>query len=152
MIALQPTLPLIDWGLYSTRRAVGAAGEVAVARALEAQGYRVDISHHAKRGDLLVFAAHDRILTIEVKTSRSSRVGWQFTLYKHWQGRECADHRFTDLVICLCLYPSGLAVPFVIPTRVIADQHTLKIPSDPDTYAGKWLGFRQRLADICLEV
>lgn len=152
MIALQPTLPSIDWMLYNTRRAVGAAGEISVAKALERQGYRVDISHHAKRGDLLVLTPQNRIFQIEVKTSRSSRAGWQFTLYKHWQGRECADHRLTDLVICLCLYPSGLAVPFVIPTRMVADQHTLKITSDTDAYNGKYAWFRQRLADICLEV
>lgn len=151
MIATQPTLP-IDWFLVNTRRALGAAGEIAVAQALVASGYLVDNPHNAKAGDLSVFDSDGHKFKVEVKTARlNTEKRFCFTLYKRWQGRECADHRSCDFVVLLCVLKSGAAVPFVLPTSAVRFQKSIAIGQDPRGYAGKYAQYRQSLKELRLK-
>lgn len=150
MIGNQLTLPQLKRHMAQTRIAVGSAGEMMVARALEAQGYRVSIPH--ERGDLTAILTDGQILSIEVKTARKGKDGkYRFTLIKYWQGRTCTDHRNTDLVILVCILKTGDAVPFVIPTATIGNRRALAISSYPTDYTGWLAPFRQSLNSINLE-
>lgn len=137
---------------YTTRHALGTAGETAIADALRATGYEVDPSHPRKCGDLKVIdKTTGEIIFVEVKTSRpNSRKRFCFTLYKHWQGRECADHRGADFVVLLCVLHSGAHVVFVIPADELKFQKSIEIQKDPRGYAGKYSAFRQDMKKLRL--
>lgn len=149
MIGQQLTIPQLRRHLSQSRSAVGVAGEILVARALEAQGHRVSIAHD--RGDLSVFLPDGQILGIEVKSARRNKQGkYQFTLWKHWQGRQCADHHNADVVILLCVLRTGDAVPFVVPVETLGTRHTVAITSFPTDYNGWLVTYRQTIRQLHL--
>ncbi len=151
MIAQQTAFPELQKLLYSTRRAIGAAGEITIAKALESVGWSVDNPHTAKKGDLLCYSKTGREVRIEVKTARRNVRGeYCFTLIKS-DKYGSADHRSTDFTIFLCLTKSGIPVPFVIPTCEIRDQRSLTITSHPLDYAGKYARFRQNIRNLRLK-
>lgn len=150
MIATQPTLP-IQWHLAHTRRALGTAGEIAVAQALEASGYSVSSPHTPKRGDLLVFDPAGNRFKVEVKTARqNARKEWCFTLFKRWQGRECADHRSCDFVVLLAVLKFGDSVPFVIPCAQVARITAITLYHHPLDYSGKYSTYRRNIKELRL--
>jgi hypothetical protein len=129
--------------------AVGLAGEIVIARAFEANGYTVDISHD--RGDLHVFDADGVMSIVEVKTARRGASGyWRFTLYK----KGSQDHRSADFVVLLALSKTGYGVPFVVPIEACRNKNSANISSWPLYYRGWLAQYRQsmrklRLPDVC---
>jgi hypothetical protein len=149
MIGQQPTIPQLRSHLAQSHVAVGKAGELIIARALETAGYAVSITH--QRGDLTVVDQHGEIFYVEVKTARKGKDGkWRFTLYKHWQGRTCTNHAFTDFVVLVCVMKTGDCVPFVIPTPELLDKRQAVITSYPMDYQGRLAQFRQSLRKLTL--
>lgn len=138
MIGLQGTLPEMTAHLAQTHVAVGLAGEVVIARAFEANGYTVDISHD--RGDLHVFDADGVMSIVEVKTSRKGADGrWRFCLYK----KGSQNHRKADFVVLLAVGKTGFGVPFVVPIHVVRDKNAVCIPRWPLDYQGYLAPYRQ---------
>lgn len=124
---------------------VGAAGELMVTRALEANGY--EVLRDRTRGDLKVTTPDGELIGVEVKTARRNKEKrWKFLLWK--QQRQ--DHRKSDVVILLCVMRTGDVVPFVVPTTVLADQHSAVISSWPYDYAGKLAAYRQRMHELSI--
>lgn len=145
MIGLQMTLPEVTGRMAQTEVAVGLLGEIAVARAFEANGYGVDISHNC--GDLTVIDTDGVIHRVEVKTSRKGTDGrWRFTLYK----KGSQDHRKADFVVLLALAKTGHGIPFVLPIDVCRSKHSATISTWPLTYNG-WLSqYRQSMRKLRL--
>lgn len=150
-IGKQLTIPQIKGMLGTTRISIGLLGETLVARALEKTGYQVSIPH--ERGDLSVTTNDGQILGIEVKTSRRGKDGaYRFTLWKHWQGRQCADHNNADVIILLCVSKSGEAIPYVMPVSACKNKHAVAITSQPELYKG-WLSpYKQTIKQLHLEI
>lgn len=136
--------------LSTTRVSVGFAGELLASRALESAGYHVRIDH--RDGDLTVIVSTGEIVAVEVKTARYGKDGcYRFTLQKHWQGRQCADHRNADVVILLCVSRTGHTIPFVVPVSVLGDRRAVAITSRfPTKYAGWLAPYRQVLTRMAL--
>ena len=152
-IGQQQTIPELINYLSSSRGQVGAAGELLIARTLEMRGYRVSTSHRQGRGDLSVINDHGEIFYLEIKTARRGKDGkYCFTLYKHWQGRVCSDHRHADIVILLCLLKTGYGVPFVVPVAELATVSKACITSYPTSYNGRFAQYRQKLNKLSIEV
>lgn len=144
-----PTLPGIIRKLANENcQALGTLGEQFAYRILEKR-YHVSNTHpKERRGARRVVTDDGLLLRVEVKTARIGRDrNWRFRLYKPGH----TDHRNSDVIIALCVIPSGYVVPFVIPTSFVAEQNALVIASDPSTYAGKFARFRQNIRTINLE-
>lgn len=150
-IGKQLSFPDLTAHLSTTRVSVGFAGELLASRALQANGYHVRLSH--ERGDLsVILPSTGEVVAVEVKTARYGKDGtYRFTLYKHWQGRQCADHRNADIVILLCVSRTGHAIPFVVPVPIVGDRRVVAITSRfPTKYAGWLTPFRQTLGSLRL--
>jgi len=145
MIGLQMTMHELTAHMSQSHTAVGLTGEVAIARAFEANGYLVDVSHEG--GDLHVVDSDGVMHRVEVKTARRGKDGcWRFTLYK----KGSQDHRKADFVVLMCLSKAGFGVPFVIPISACKDRNSAQISSWPDKYKG-WLSpFRQSMRKLRL--
>ena len=153
--------------LCETRLALGTAGEMKVKELLEASGYTVDASHPHKCGDLRVIDTFGNVFYVEVKTARATHSktrndGFAFSLYrklKKWidkrgkekEGRVCTDHTGTDFTILVCVFKSGRAEFFVIPTEVIERITQITIPANTWNYAGKYARFRQKEKELRLQ-
>src|SRR4051812_28096395 len=143
------TMPELTAHMSHSHNAVGLAGEVVAARAFEANGYTVDISHD--RGDLHVFDSDGVLSLVEVKTSRKGADGrWRFCLYK----KGSQNHRKSDFVVLLCVGKTGFAVPFVVPIHVLQNRNAVCIPRWPLDYQAYLSPCRQsmrklRLPDVC---
>lgn len=138
-----------DLFLYTTRRGLGAAGEMKVKEALEKQGYPVDASHSHKCGDLTAFDRLARPIYIEVKTARQNKRGeWCFTLFKK---DNHTDHRACDFVILLAVLKTGLAIPFVIPCEKVQRVTAITFHTHPQSYAGKYAYYRQNINELRLK-
>lgn len=150
MIGNQMSFYELKRHLGTSRVAIGTAGEQLVARALERNGYQIATNHD--HGDLRAFLANGDTINIEVKTARRGKRGhYNFTLQKCWQGRQCCDHRDSDLVIFLCVLKTGDAIPFVVPVGVVGNRRAASVSSYPLEYRG-WLSpWRQPLEMINLE-
>lgn len=149
MIGQQMTIPQLTAHMSYNHTAIGVAGEVLVARTLEGMDFQVTVSHY--RGDLTVVTPDGQIVYIEVKTARRAKDGvYRFTLWKRWQGRQCADHHRSDVVILLCVLKTGDAIPFVVPTPVLGNRHSVGITSFPADYRGWLVPYRQTLRTLSL--
>lgn len=145
MIGLQGTLPEMTAHLAQSHVSVGLAGEIVVARAFEANGYAVDISHEG--GDLHVIDADGVMHRVEVKTARKGKGGyWRFTLYK----KGSQDHRKADFVVLLALSKTGYGVPFVLPISACRDKNSAAISSWPLYYRGWLAQYRQTIRSLRL--
>lgn len=145
MIGLQMTMPELTAHLSHGRVAIGNAGENLIARAFQDNGYTVRTAYD--NGDLHVFDSDGELFHVEVKTARRNTRGtWVFTLYK----KGSQNHRYTDFVVLLCVMKSGFSVPFVIPTMAVRDINAISITSYPQTYAGRFATYRQRLSHLRL--
>jgi hypothetical protein len=90
------------------------------------QGYDISISDR-KTGELL--------LTIEVKASRKAIDGkYRATTFKE----NCTDLRKSDVVIMWCVMDGGIAVPYIIPTKILGRKSSVCITSSPEKYSGKY--------------
>ncbi len=125
--------------LAGSGQALGAAGEMWLWSALEAQGYRVAYAGQ-KRGDLrCVNVFTGEVVKIEVKTARQTVDGkWRFTLWKAGK----TDHRHADMVALLAVTASGRVIPFLVPVGELAGQRAAVISSHPERYAGKLARWR----------
>lgn len=138
--------------LYTTRHALGTAGELAITDALKASGYEVDLLHPRKCGDLRVIDPAGNIHYVEVKTARpNTRKRFCFTLWKCGKYGSKTDHRGADFVVLLCVLHSGAQVAFVIPSDSIRFQKSIEIPKDPRGYAGKYSSYRQSIKELRLQ-
>jgi hypothetical protein len=146
MIGLQMTFPELECHMAHSRVSVGAWGEVMAARALEVNGYRVRTDHQV--GDLTAYSRWGEIFHVEVKTARrASDKKWHFTLWKNGS----QDHRCADIVILLCVLPTGRVVPFVVPIHVLASKKAVCISSWPWRYKGQLAPYRQQIKALNLE-
>lgn len=145
MIGKQNTLPGLQKYMEQTARAVGMAGELYAAVALEKQGFEVSFTHPGEqRGDLRVVDPKTGVVWhIEVKTARRGKRGWQFILRKDDKAGK-TDCRHADFVILLAVMKSGRNVPFIIPVHEIGEQQKITITSHPDVYEGKWAAYRRK--------
>jgi len=138
----QLTLPSFTIALADrSRRGIGAMGERIAAQLLEKSSYQVSFTRpREKRGDLrAVDPATGQVHLIEVKTARRCKDGkWRFTLYL----KNKINHRHADTVMLLAVLESGRAIPFVIPSNILANQHQAVITSHPETYTGKLAAYR----------
>lgn len=127
------------------RKGIGHLGEVVAAKLLERGGYEVSFARQGqKRGDLRAVDQLTGVVTkVECKTARRSVDGkWRFTLTSTGNGK--TDYRHSDVVVLLAVHPkTGSVTPFVIPVAAMGDRCQICISSQPDTYAGKWAGYRQ---------
>lgn len=150
----RPQLPISDLLYLLTHdnaQAVGALGEILAARTLERRGYAVSFSaRHQQMGDLRVITPTGEIKRVEVKTSRQGKDHyWQFCLRKERK----TDINHSDLVLLLCVYISGLVIPFVVPTRIFKQRGSkFSIGYDARTYNGKLAIYRQCLSCLSLEI
>lgn len=138
---------------YTTRHALGTAGEQAITDALKASGYTVDASHPTGCGDLRVIDPKTgEPIFVEVKTARpNTRKRFCFTLWKCGKNRAKTDHRGADFVVLLCVLKSGVNIAFVIPADVLRFQKSIEIPKDPRGYAGKYSQYRQDMKELRLQ-
>jgi hypothetical protein len=143
MIGLQMTMPELIDHMATTRHSVGATGETVVARAFEANGYSVAITHDC--GDMTVYNEHGEAFHVEVKTSTKGKDGrYRFNLYK----RGSQDHRDADFVVLLAVGKTGFGVPFVVPVDVIRDKHHLAVGTSPNFYRGYLAAYRQSMRKL----
>jgi hypothetical protein len=146
MIGQQLSIPQLKLHLSTSHVAIGMAGELLIARALEERGYQVAITH--QHGDLTAYTPQGEILYIEVKTARRCKDGkWRFTLYK--QGH--TDHKRADLVALVCVLRTGDVTPFIVPVSALIDKHQACITSYPTDYRGWLVQYRQILRSLTLE-
>lgn len=144
-IGLQMTMPELTAHMSQSHNAIGLTGEVIVARAFEANGYTVDISHD--RGDLHVFDSDGVMSIVEVKTSRKGADGrWQFCLWK----KGSQNHRSADFVVLLAVGKTGFGVPFVVPINVLRDKSKVCIPGWALDYKGYLAPYRQSMRKLRL--
>lgn len=129
---------------------VGLYGETILYNTLTDKGYTVCTTKPGeKRGDLRVVDPETgEVLTVEVKTSRKGTEGWRFTLWK----KKSQNHRHSDIVVLLAVCKVGLPIAFVIPTNDVRDLHSIRIPSHPMDYSGKYARYRQQLRKLSLGV
>lgn len=140
------------WHLANRKtQALGLYGEIVVCELLREHGYEAELAKlGSKKGDIeAVNRETGQVFKVEVKTARKGRNRmWNFTLLKEGY----CDHKHADIVVLLAVLKTGNVVPFVIPTSVIANQKTLKIPSFPSLYGGKYAKYRQKVGELKLEV
>ena len=134
--------------LSRDRGEVGVAGELLAALTLEHSGYRVEVAHTLRRGDLVVTDMKTgECWYIEVKTARRGKDGgYHFTLVKDGH----TDHRGCDLVVLMCVMKSGDFVAFVVPTASVEHRKACCITSFPTSYRGVLAQYRQRMNEIRL--
>ncbi len=136
---------------------VGLYGEQIAAQLLEEAGYQVSFTQAAeRRGDLHVIDPDTgEIIRVEVKTARRNGNGrWAFCLRRKSRSGVGVrtDVAYSDVVILLAVLKSGRVVPFVIPSDELGTITTIKIPTHPQDYKGKYAVYRQSLHDLSLEV
>ena len=151
VIALPQTLPGFTAALYRapSRIALGNKGEELLAYALQQQGYSVRIDHQYQSGDLTVFDANGHSVRLEIKTARKAKdKRYHFTLRKHWQGRQCADHTGADFVVLICVARTGHPSIFVVPVDAL-NVNSCTI-GDPSTYSGRFARYRQNIRELRL--
>jgi|SRR5581483_11150772 len=123
--------------------AAGRDGELRAAELLAAAGFIVffDPNHEYHDTDLCVAPG----IEVEVKTSVLRRVnaksmGYQFCLYRVGHSKPIHE----PVVILLCETPT-VPVPFIIPSEIIAQHHSISIScTDPYRYNNRWSYFRNR--------
>lgn len=132
----------IDIGAHfkSTRAAKGAYAEIALAKALRANGYKVKRLHNA--GHDLEVTKDDKTLRIEVKYATQGKDGkYRATCFKN-DGSQ--NHKHSDIIVMLChsQFTGGELTPFIIPVSVQGDKHHIAITSNPKTYTGFYSAYR----------
>lgn len=149
LFGAHPELPGLINHLSHSHVQVGAAGERLSYILLEQQGYVVSNVHPGEcRGDLRVITKHGEIMKVEVKTARAGKDGrWHFNLRVDGH----SDHRHSDIVILLCVLPSGYVVPFVVPVPAVAGIKQVNISSNPEQYKGKFSRYRQLVSALSLD-
>lgn len=141
-------LPMLIGMLATSHTNAGAAGERLVGIALELKGYKVQPNKMGTHcGDLRAISPDGEILRVEVKTARPTAEGYRFCLRR--KGK--TDFRHADIVVLLCVEPSGQVVPFVMPSRALASKTSIGINKKVREYSGRWATFRQRLESIDLQ-
>lgn len=117
---------------------IGYLGEIIVAGELLSRGIPTRFGGPA---DLLIHGDDETGIPVEVKTSRSHRYridsprpGYSFRF------RRRQDRDPGEFFICLCLDNNLPVNPnvFIIPRHALNGNKIITIPSDPQSYAGKW--------------
>lgn len=133
---------------FESRNSLGAYGELYASKLLsKLASIRCASVHHRKyAGDIKAITSNGAILRVEVKTATLSTYDnkFHFTLKKKGH----TDCKFTDFVVLLCVVDFALVIPFIIPTKDIANLRAIAITRNPQAYAGKYAKYRHNWSAI----
>lgn len=144
-LGFQRELSMLSSLMRGTRSTLGRIGEMFVVVALEANGYLADLDHQPGAGDIRASCPDGQIKRVEVKTARLDKRGcFQFILKKRYpNGTFKTDCSNCDIVICLCVFPSGRVEIYTIPGNEVRNITKLQIPSKIAHSKSNWLKYHQ---------